>query len=84
MIAFAGMLVEPAKKAGITVPSDPDNFDPDEYPHWNVYLNVQIGAGLPTPDSHWHNAEVVAAVPAKQIKKVTLEGLIRRGLSIST
>lgn len=32
MLAFASMLVKPAKHAGINVPADPEDYNPDEFP----------------------------------------------------
>lgn len=78
------MLVSAAEKAGIAVPNDPKDFDAEEFPHFHIYCNVQLGASLPYPTAHWHNAEVVASVPTSEIMKVTLIDLIKLGLSIST
>ncbi len=82
MIAFPGMLVEPAKQAGMKVPEDPDNFNPDEYPHWNIYLTVQIGAPLPNWTAHWDNAKVVAALTEEQCKTITYKEILEMGLQV--
>lgn len=71
MIAFSGLLVQPAKNAGIKVPKDPDDYDQAKFPHWHVYVTLQVGRRLPSPRSHWENAKVIAAIPAKKIKTVT-------------
>ena len=84
MIAFPEMLVKPARDAGMMVPEDPDDYDAATFPHWHVYLTAQLGAGMPTPDAHWNNAKVIAAVPTDHIKKVTVAELISQGFSIST
>ena len=36
MIAFEGLLVGPAKAAGIKVPDDPEEYDPSEFQHFHV------------------------------------------------
>lgn len=71
MIAAAFMLVQPAKKAGIKVPPDPETYDVDEYPHWHAYIVMQVGAPMPDPSAHWSNAEVIATVPDDRIREVT-------------
>ncbi len=83
MIAFPGMLIAPAQKAGMKVPSNPDNFKCEEFPHFQVFCNVQLGASMPSPDSHWENAKVIAEIPDNEIMIVHMSDLISRGLSIS-
>jgi hypothetical protein len=53
------------------VPPDADKFDPNEYPHFQVYLNCQLGAAMPFPTAHWSNAEIVAARAAMMLSLVT-------------
>ena len=79
MIAFPAMLVGPAEEAGMKVPPDADNFDINEYPHFGVYCNCQLGAALPRPTSHWHNAKVIAEIPEDQIKTVSIIDLLGLG-----
>ena len=71
------MLVSHAKGAGMKVP-DLDNFDYDgnEFPHFEVFCNAQIGR----PIKNWHhdvvnNAQVIAKIPADKINKVTFKDL---------
>lgn len=82
MIALPSMLMEPAKRAGMKVPEDPDNFDPNEYPHWDVYLKVQIGAPMPNWTAHWDNAQVIASVSEDKIKSITYNDLLEMGLAV--
>lgn len=79
MIAHPTLLVEPARKAGITLPPDVEDFDSEKFPHWAVFLNAQIGCPMPSPTSHWHNAEVVAAISDDEIMKITGQGLLDAG-----
>lgn len=83
MFAFPGMLVSAAKQAGIRTPKNPDDFDPKRFPHFAVFCTVQLGRRM-RPGEHWENAKVIASVPTKEIKTVTLDGLIARGLQWST
>ena len=84
MIAFAGMLVKPAEEAGMKVPPDPDKFNAKDYPHFDVFCKVQLGASLPSPTAHWDNAKIIAKVPNNEIMKVTFADLLQRGLHIKT
>ena len=79
MIAFPGMLVEPAKKAGIKVPEDPDNYEPMDFVKFYVLCKVQLGQPMPSPTSHWENAEVIAAISDEKIKTVTYQELLDFG-----
>ncbi len=76
------MLVNPAREAGISVPDDPENYDTEVYPHWNVYCSVQLGSPMPNWSCHWENARVVSHVPLSEITSITLEQLLERGLQI--
>jgi hypothetical protein len=82
MLAFVEMLLAPAEKAGMKIPTDPRNYDRNEFPHFMVYSAVQLGQPMPTATSHWHNATVVAGVPEDKIMLVTPEELVGLGLEV--
>lgn len=82
MIALPVLLVEPAQVAGMKVPADPDEFDPEEFPHFYVFLACQLGASMPDWSAHWDNAKVVAAVSEDRIREVTWEQLQANGFSV--
>lgn len=82
MIAFAGMLVPAAEKAGIKVPENLEDYDRNEYKHWWVFQQVQLGTAMPNPDSHWRNAEVISKLTEEEITTVSVEGLINRGYEV--
>jgi len=57
MIAFPEMLVEPAQKAGIPVPTKAEideyhTFDAEKYPLFQLFCLAQLGRSLPSPTSH--------------------------------
>lgn len=81
MIAFAFLLEQPAKDAGIKVPSDIENYDRNEFPHWFVYTKMQLGRPMASADSHWFNAKVVAGVSEDEIRTVTPTMLYERGFA---
>ena len=82
MIAFPGMIADAAEQAGIKVPQDLENYDPQEFPHWTVFCNAQLGTPQPYPGVHWDNAHVIAQIPDSEILKVTLKDLEKRGFCV--
>jgi hypothetical protein len=82
MIAIPAMLAGCLSKYGGKVPSDPENFDPVEYPHYDVYLKVQLGASLPYASAHWDNAKLIAELSDEEIHTVTYEQLLDKGLAV--
>ncbi len=82
-MVFPVMLVSSAEEAGIAVPPDPDKFDAEAFPHFQVFCTVQLGRRM-TPGEDFGNARVIAALGLKEIKTITLEGLIAKGLVYST
>ena len=81
MIAFPHMLAEAAKKAGMPVPENPDNFDQDEFLHFHVFVVAQIGKSTRYHGEHWNNAKVIASLSDEEVKEIGIEGLIKKGFS---
>lgn len=72
MIAFPSLLLEPAKQAGMAIPTvDNETFDANEFPHFAVFCAWQCGRSMPTPSAHWDNAKVIAGIPPARIRIVT-------------
>jgi hypothetical protein len=84
MLVFASMLENPAKKAGISVPPDPDNFEAEKevFPHFFVFCAMQLGAPMPHASAHWENAKVIAAIPENELKTLSGDDIIGRGFQI--
>lgn len=80
MLAFPGMLINPAKQAGMKVPEDADNFDPNEFPHFKAFCNIQLGQPMPSPTSHWENAKIVASIPQEKIFTITIGEMLNMGI----
>lgn len=84
MMVYPGMLTAAAEKAGMKVPPDPDGeWKAEEFPHFNIFCNVQLGRRIRWGE-HWENAKVVAAIPEDKLDTVTLMDLIEAGLEYST
>jgi hypothetical protein len=82
-ILFQESLVRFAKDAGIKVPADVNSdFDPNEYPHWVVYRNMQLGSPLPYASAHHDNAKIIAGISVPEIKRINMAELVKRGFKI--
>jgi hypothetical protein len=79
MLVFPEMIAQAAQDAGMKVPENTEEFDPNEYPHFQVFCNVQLGRPIQWGE-HWENAKVIAAIPENKIRKTTLTQLISKGL----
>lgn len=77
MLAFPNLLIPAAEKAGIKIPPDASDYDAMEYPHFHVFCNAQLARRMTSPDEHWHNAGIIAAIPEDKIKTITLGELVR-------
>ena len=82
MLALPTMLVSPATRAGIKCPSDVENYDVNEFPHFFVYARMQLGTSIPSPNSPWRNAEIIAAISDDKICKVTPKELVDLGFEV--
>lgn len=83
MFAFPGMLVPAAEKAGMKVPPDADNYEPNEFPHFAVFCILQLGRRM-VMGEHWENAKIIAAMSEEEVKTACLEDFLAKGLSWST
>lgn len=81
MMAFPYMLIPAAEQAGMSCPSDPGNFIAEEYPHFRIFCSVQLRRAM-EENEPWDNAEVIAAIPEKELKTLTLEDLLEKGLRV--
>lgn len=81
MMVFPSQIASAAEQAGMKVPEDLDaeEFDCEKYPHFAVFCNVQLCRPIQWGE-HWENAKIVAAVPEFEIKTITIDQLILRGL----
>lgn len=80
MISFRGLLINPAKEAGIKIPDNPDEYAIPDYPHWHVYCALQLGRRIPTMTEHWSNAKIISAIPDEIIKTITVGAVKALGI----
>ena len=79
MISFPSLLLSHAQNAGIKAPSNVDDYDAEQYPHFHVYKCVQVGRPI-IGESHVRNAIIIAAVPQNKIQKITFKELKKLGV----
>jgi len=89
MLAFPSMIARAAEQAGMKTPNFDDinddwGFNPEEFPHFQVFCIAQLGRSMSDMGEHWGNAKVIAEIPDDEIRSVTLEDLLYRGLSWSS
>lgn len=86
MMCFKGMLVNIAKKAGMKVPSNPDDeetWDREDYPHFFVFCMLQLNRPMDW-DEPSENAAIIAAVPEEKLKTMTVPDFLALGLRFKT
>lgn len=82
MIAHPAMLVGPAKKAFIPVPENYDDYDSDEFPHWNLFCLMQLGQPMPSWTAHHHNAHIIARISDEEILTISPKQVMKRGFLV--
>lgn len=82
MMAFPSMLISPAKDAGIKCPNlDVTNeWDTEQFPHFTVFCNLQLGRPMKMDGEQWRNAKIIATFTEEQIKVATLNDFLAAGL----
>lgn len=79
MIAFASLLEEPARQAGIPVPKNSDCFNAEKFPRFELFCKAQLGRAMTSANEHWENAKVIAGLPEEVLRTITPEGLRAAG-----
>ena len=73
-------LIVPAESAGIKVPPDVYNYNPNEYKKWSLFCSAQLNCELPVIDCEWHNAVVIANLTDTMIQiGATWQNLVAAG-----
>ena len=83
MIAFPGMLVPAAERAGMKCPSDPYKFEEEKEacPHFFVFCILQLARPTVYHGEHWDNAKIIAAIPESELMEMTLGNFLSKGIS---
>jgi len=79
MITHPELLVPHAEAALIEVPEDLTDYDPFEYPWWDIYLKTQLWSPVPDWDAPAHNAHIISRIPEEEIRTIKFKQLLERG-----
>lgn len=83
MFAFTGMFEPHIKNSNLRLPENFDNYNPDQYPHFHVFVLAHICRPIDVRALE-DNANIIAAIPEDEIKEVTFTQLIERGVVCGT
>lgn len=84
MLAFQSLIHKAATDAGMKVPpsdlldKDSEAWNGDDYPHFMVFCNMQLGVPM-QPGDHWQNAKVIAAISDDKIKTIMYREILALG-----
>lgn len=78
---FPRMFRTHIKDSNLKIPEDFDNFDPVEYPHFQVFLNVHLGRPI-IVECLEDNANIIADIDEKDLMEgnVTYQDLFDKGV----
>ena len=80
MIVCDFALTTAAFEAGIAIPEDLNNYDVTKFPYWHVLCNWQLGRPMPSVNSHFDNAKIIARVREDRINIITVGALEALGV----
>ena len=75
MLVYPGMLVGAAEQAGMKVPPNVDQYDPTEYPHFDLFCLLQLARRMQWGEQ-FGNAKILAAIPIEELHKMTVKQLV--------
>ena len=79
---FPEMFRNHIDNSNLKLPDDFENFDPEEFPHFNVFILTHLGNIFDVNDLR-ENANIIANIPEEDIRKVSYNDLIAMGVSFS-
>lgn len=81
MITDIRELARLARIAGMEVPDCPDNFHAAEYPHFSLYVQLQLCRTIPMRENECllQNAKLIASIPDDRVFNVTLSDVEMMG-----
>ena len=83
MFIFPGMFYNHIKDSKLKMPEDFENYDPEEYPHFHVFILTHLGQPIDVAALE-DNANIIADIPENAIKSVTLNDLMEKGVVFGT
>lgn len=83
MFMFPGMFYNHIKDSKLKMPEDFENYDPEKYPHFHVFILTHLGQPIDITALE-DNANIIADIPENAIKSVTLNDLMEKGVVFGT
>lgn len=83
MFAFPGMFGPHIKDSNLKLPEDFESYNPEQYPHFHVFMLTHLCQPIEIQALE-DNANIIAAISDDEIKKVTFEQLIEKGIVYGT
>lgn len=83
MLMFPGMFYNHIKDSKLKMPEDFENYDPEEYPHFHVFILTHLGQLIDIAALE-DNANIIADIPENAIKSVTINDLMEKGVVFGT
>lgn len=80
---FPEMFYNHIKDSKLKMPEDFENYDPEEYPHFHVFMLTHLGQPIDIAALE-DNANIIADIPENAIKSVTLNDLMEKGVVFGT
>lgn len=75
MFMFPGMFYNHIKDSKLKMPEDFENYNPEDYPHFHVFMLTHLGQPLDIAALE-DNANIIAGIPKENIKSVSFSDLL--------
>lgn len=62
---------------------DESAWDKEDYPHFFIFCQLQLGRSMSSADQHWLNAKVIAGLDENKIKTMTFNDFVKAGVDMS-
>jgi hypothetical protein len=79
--AFPEMFRTHIEDSNLKLPDSFEHYNPEEYPHFHVFMTLHLAQTIDVFTLK-DNANVIAAISDTDIKKVTIDQLVKNGLWI--
>ena len=79
MFMFPGMFYNHIKDSKLKMPEDFENYNPEEYPHFHVFMLTHLGQPIDIAALE-DNANIIAEIPEENIKGVSFNDLLEMGV----
>ena len=76
---FPGMFYNHIKNSKLKMPDDFENYNPEEYPHFHVFVLTHLGQPLDIAALE-DNANIIADISDENIQSVSFSDLLEMGV----